>query len=323
MMSETPFFSVVVPVYNKEPHIARAINSVLNQTYQNFELVIVCDPSTDNSNVEVEKFTDPRIRVFYRDEPGPGGYATRNLGIKEAKAKWVAFLDADDEWYEHHLQKVKEVIDDVKDVHFISSARSSEAKGVINPDQFAKQQTNKKAVFIGFEEYLKHAVKGMRAVGTNSAVIDKSRLSDFHFFPEGRAHRSGDLYAWVVQIQKAGGLYWSPHIASIAYRDSVNMVSRNSIPSISLNHEMVTELSPLVNSSELVFLKKYANRLVRIAWIESRKAGVNAGMLSSHLYWRHDIYFCLMYSTLSLMPSSILSGLKEMRRAFMGERLHD
>src|SRR5690554_4317093 len=101
-----PFFSVVIPVFNKEPHVARAINSVLEQTFNNFELIVVCDPSSDNSNFEVEKFEDPRIRIFYRDNPGPGGYAARNLGVEVAKAEWIAFLDADDEWYPWHLSEI-------------------------------------------------------------------------------------------------------------------------------------------------------------------------------------------------------------------------
>src|SRR5690554_2524745 len=118
-----PFFSVVIPVYNKEPHIARSINSVLNQSFQDVELIIVCDPSTDNSNAEVAKFTDPRIRVFHRDEPGPGGYAARNLGIKEAKAEWIAFLDADDEWYLDHLAEMKNLFVDFPNVSVMSCAR--------------------------------------------------------------------------------------------------------------------------------------------------------------------------------------------------------
>lgn len=71
--TQKPFFSVIVPVYNKEPHIARSIGSILNQTFTDFELIIVCDPSTDESDAEVAKFIDARIRVFHRDEPGSGG----------------------------------------------------------------------------------------------------------------------------------------------------------------------------------------------------------------------------------------------------------
>jgi glycosyltransferase involved in cell wall biosynthesis len=110
-MSDNPFFSVIVPVYNKEKYVHRAVSSILNQSYKDFELIIVCDPSTDNSNAEVEKFTDPRIRVFHRDKPGPGGYAARNLGIENSKGQWISFLDADDVWYSSHLDETRKNIE--------------------------------------------------------------------------------------------------------------------------------------------------------------------------------------------------------------------
>jgi len=107
-----PFFSVIIPVYNKGPHIHHSISSVLNQTFQDFEIILIDDASTDNSLEEIRKFTDPRIRILNRSEPGPGGYAARNLGIKEANAEWVALLDADDIWYPEHLGTAKGLIDD-------------------------------------------------------------------------------------------------------------------------------------------------------------------------------------------------------------------
>lgn len=75
MPQGSPFFSIIIPVYNKGPHIQRSISSVLNQTFQNFELILINDASTDNSLEEMQKFTDPRIRILYRSEPGSGGYA--------------------------------------------------------------------------------------------------------------------------------------------------------------------------------------------------------------------------------------------------------
>ena len=100
MARQKSFFSVsvVIPLYNKGPHIARSINSVRSQTFQDFELIIVNDASTDNSLGEVARFKDPRINLYHREKPGPGDYAARNLGIEKAKAEWIAFLDADDEW---------------------------------------------------------------------------------------------------------------------------------------------------------------------------------------------------------------------------------
>lgn len=94
--------SVVIPLYNKEKQIAKTLQTVLNQTYQNFEIVIVNDGSTDRSVDEVKKFLNSRIRLI--NQKNGGVSAARNRGIKEAKGEYLAFLDADDIWQNNYLQ---------------------------------------------------------------------------------------------------------------------------------------------------------------------------------------------------------------------------
>lgn len=93
--------SVVVPLYNKEKQIAHTLQSVFNQTFQDFEIVIVDDGSTDGSVAEVEKYSDSRIRLVHQQNAGVS--AARNRGIEEAKGELIAFLDADDEWKPEYL----------------------------------------------------------------------------------------------------------------------------------------------------------------------------------------------------------------------------
>lgn len=101
-------FSVIIPLYNKELSISNTIQSVLDQTFQNFEIVIVNDGSTDNSVKEVEKFEDKRIRLIHQKNQGVS--AARNRGIEEAKYEWIAFLDADDLWMKEHLEEYAKVV---------------------------------------------------------------------------------------------------------------------------------------------------------------------------------------------------------------------
>lgn len=95
--------TVVVPLYNKAGSIGHTIQTVLNQTFQDFEIVIVDDGSTDASVAEVQKFNDPRIRII--SQANAGVSAARNRGIAEAKGEYVALLDADDRWMPGYLDE--------------------------------------------------------------------------------------------------------------------------------------------------------------------------------------------------------------------------
>lgn len=101
-MADVPAVSVVIPLYNKGPYIARALNSVLAQTFQDFEVIVVDDGSTDDGAEVVRGFDDPRIRLIQQENRGVS--AARNRGIEAAQAELVAFLDADDEWLPEHLE---------------------------------------------------------------------------------------------------------------------------------------------------------------------------------------------------------------------------
>ena len=89
--------SVVIPTYNREKTIEYSLQSVLNQTYRNLEILIVDDCSTDSTLPLVEKMNDPRVRII-RQERNAGAQAARNAGIREASAKWICFNDSDDTW---------------------------------------------------------------------------------------------------------------------------------------------------------------------------------------------------------------------------------
>ena len=99
---ESVFFSIVIPTYNRAHLIAKTLNSVLNQTYSNFEIIVVDDGSKDNTQEIVASFTDKRI-YYYKKENGERA-AARNFGVHKAKGDYINFFDSDDLMYPHHLQ---------------------------------------------------------------------------------------------------------------------------------------------------------------------------------------------------------------------------
>lgn len=99
--SANPYFSVVIPAYNRSDIIKKSIESVLSQSFQDFEIVVVDDGSKDNTIEVVKNIDDTRIKIIAQQNSG--GSAARNKGIDEASGKYIAFLDSDDEFLKDHL----------------------------------------------------------------------------------------------------------------------------------------------------------------------------------------------------------------------------
>lgn len=101
-----PIVSVIMPAYNSEKFIASAIDSVLAQTFRDFELIIIDDGSTDATKSIIESFVETERRiVFLQNKKNSGVSFTRNFGISQARGEWIAFLDSDDMWRNDKLEK--------------------------------------------------------------------------------------------------------------------------------------------------------------------------------------------------------------------------
>lgn len=96
--------SIIMPSYNTEKYIAETIQSVIDQTYTNWELIIVDDCSNDNTDEVVSQFDDARIK-YIKNSVNSGAAVSRNMALKEASGKWIAFLDSDDLWMQDKLEK--------------------------------------------------------------------------------------------------------------------------------------------------------------------------------------------------------------------------
>lgn len=179
------FLSVIIPLYNKEKSILRTINSVLQQTYSNFEIVIVNDGSTDNSLNMVQKINDKRIRIISKKNGGVS--SARNVGIKSAKYDYIVFLDADDLWLNDHLKIMNELINNYAEASVFST-------GFVNDEkEIDKKNTLGKSYYI--VDYFKTASK--KTILNSSCVMVEKRCFDIIGFFDEEMKYGEDMHMWL------------------------------------------------------------------------------------------------------------------------------
>ncbi len=188
-----PIVSIVIPLFNKETTILRAVNSVFSQTNKNFELIIVNDGSTDNSAKLVESLSgDDRIRLITQNNAGPG--AARNRGIREAKTDLIAFLDADDEWLPGFLDAVLNLRVKFPDCEVFGTSfyiSENSAPLYLSP-VFSLYKKDWEGII---PNYLDVILKGY-PFNASSVAVSKSALERAGGFPEGIRYGC-DVDTWI------------------------------------------------------------------------------------------------------------------------------
>lgn len=119
MNIETPFFSVIIPTFNRKDFLKIAIESVLEQTCRDFELIIVDDGSTDGTETMLDNYEDQKIKYLLQENKGVS--SARNRGLEESKGRFIAFLDSDDKWVDEKLETTIEYIDKYPDINIFHS----------------------------------------------------------------------------------------------------------------------------------------------------------------------------------------------------------
>lgn len=190
--------SVIIPLYNKERQIACCLNSILNQSFTDFEIIVIDDGSTDTSVDVVKGFNDERIRVVSQSNSGVS--AARNRGIKEAHGQYVAFIDADDEWYAHYLEEQINLINEYADCGIFATNYE-----FVMPSGKKEATILKKLPFDSehgiLDNYFECASYSHPPLWTSAIVVRKTLIEDIGGFPVGI--RSGeDLLTWARLAEK-------------------------------------------------------------------------------------------------------------------------
>lgn len=198
-------FSIIIPLYNKAAHIEKAIKSVLNQSYHEFELIIVNDGSSDNSVSIVERYLETQkqngndsltnhVTIIHQSNSGVS--AARNNGVKIAKYNYIAFLDADDWWNKHYLSNMKELIEAFPDAHLYGSSYY-----LVKQQQFRNAKIKfDTALSSGYIDYFKLYLRTLNMpICTSGIMMLKSTFEEFDGFnPALRLGEDFDLWVRVA-----------------------------------------------------------------------------------------------------------------------------
>jgi len=172
-----PIVSVIVPVYNKAKTVDATLRAALDQTAQDYEILVIDDGSTDDSAARVQAIGDPRIRIIHQSNSGVS--VARNRGIEEARADWVALLDADDHWDRDHLAQLTQALQHSRSVAVFSNHRLETRPHRPAIDPYTPPQ--RIFDFFGFA-----LANGGYPIGTSSIAIRRAEAIDCGGFAAGR-----------------------------------------------------------------------------------------------------------------------------------------
>lgn len=258
-------FSVIIPVHNKREHVVAAIESVLAQTYDNFELILIDDCSSDGSAELIKDYESSRVSIYSRSTPGPGGYAARNLGVEKARYQWVTFLDADDVWYPNHLETAHNLIKKYQNVGFFSLSREKIFKG------------KKSGYFHAVEEKLSSHTALKRfshkdIFHTNAVVINRDLYLAAGGFPAGKCKRGGDSDLWLRLLLECESLVVSPVVTSCYALDNSGVIyGKAAVEKVHpVRNTVISHMRRNPKANNAADLKRLSNRKT-LSWLVARK----------------------------------------------------
>lgn len=283
MDGKATLFSVVIPLYNKEETVSRAIQSVLAQSVKSFELIVINDGSSDRSADRVLAIKDERIALVEQDNQGVS--VARNRGIEIAKYPYLAFLDADDEWRPDFLSVVSGLIE-----RFPDAGAYATAYYVKNPGQDlvpANLEYIPRSASGGLiDSYYRCLVYGHNPVWSSAVCIPKSTFTKIGSFPAG-VRLYEDLYMWsniAINYQIA----FNNKPCAIYYRDAANRACNEIVPTRS-DLQFSELLSTAISEGKILGKDiAYARDFIsRYALLNAFKALVNGDVHESRYIARH------------------------------------
>lgn len=233
-----PYFSIVIPLYNKENFIIDTLHSVLSQTFADFEIIIVNDGSTDRSEEKALQFKDPRIRYYSKENGGVS--SARNYGIELSNSKYVTFIDADDYWYPDFLQEMHNNINKFPDIKVFSAAIEIETSKKTIPANYSIKKTGDCEIVNYFAASIKRTV-----LCSSSSVFHKTVFTQIgQFDPKLKSGEDTDLW---IRIGLVYPILFSWKILARYVYDQNSLSKNHKITIVSINfsnYQLLEETNP-------------------------------------------------------------------------------
>lgn len=198
-----PFFSVIIPAYNKGDLVRKTLASALDQTFKDYEVIVVDDGSTDNTADIVKEFTDPRVIYHYQPNSGLPA-AARNKGIALSKGRCIAFLDADDIWYPDKLKVCYEAFNQHPDMDLVCH------------NELIRDISGKFIRNVSYGPYTSDMFRRLLFIGNclspSAVAVKREALVDGFIFREYANFFAAEDYDLWLRLSRKYKLYFIPEI---------------------------------------------------------------------------------------------------------------
>ncbi|PWI31345.1 glycosyltransferase family 2 protein [Flavobacteriaceae bacterium LYZ1037] len=242
-----PFFSIIIPLFNKEKHIKNTLQSVLSQSFSDFEILIVNDGSTDNSLNVISDFNDERITIFTKVNEGVS--SARNYGISKASGKFLTFLDADDIWKNIFLESILKLINTYPEEHIFATALKIKTKKESYLATYCNLllKINEVAVLDYFQYSLDHSI-----LHCASSVFKKEAITVIGKFNESLS-TSEDTDYWIrIGLKYAVVFLNKPLATHVVVENGLTKSNRKKFQSI--------DFSKYTSLDKSTFFNEYINK---------------------------------------------------------------
>lgn len=289
MYMSDPLFSIIIPTYNRANEIGRCLSSVVNQTYKQWEAIVIDNYSEDNTEEIVNGFNDNRIHYFKNHNYGIIS-VSRNFGLDRAKGDWICFLDSDDSWRTDKLEQILPYLDRYDLIYH----------GFIKNGGSKLPWSRDKVLFYTVKESnISYVLQRSDPFATSCSAVSKAFLSDTRFSEEKQLFAIEDYDFFLQLLERAPRI---KHLKKyLAFYDVTTGISHNEFVQLRRNRILIHKYKDSLSKKDfrnVLKLYMYMRGLVYLDKdkVKARKyfkAGISADAF--FVKWRSCIGYCLTF----------------------------